>query len=207
MNFITATLLYLLLSRLAIVTAGIVSMVIGYRLFCRGIGSSDAKAGRSSIESSIGGLKLSVKDAAPGTCFALFGAVLISVALIESSPSVAWETARKWQASTGAAASSPAEATETTKLQMRGEGESAGSITALTTLGRELESRGKTAEAERAYRDAVTAMAEPMNDLAWIYFNSGKARLALPLANLAVELRPDEERYADTLTKLREAAK
>lgn len=89
---------------------------------------------------------------------------------------------------------------------MRGN-ESAESISRLTNLGRELEAQGKTVDAERAYRDAVTIMAEPMNDLAWIYLTSGRTKDALALAVLATELRSDEPRFEDTLAKAKDAAK
>jgi tetratricopeptide (TPR) repeat protein len=201
MTFVTATVLYLLVSRLAIVSAGVVNMVIGYRLFCRGIATTATSGPGSTIESSVAGVNFSVKNAAPGTAFALFGAILISVMLIESSPSVTWESVSKWQTASGSQA--PGETAE--KLQLRGDSQNAGSLVSLTNLGRELESRGKTAEAERAYQEAVTAMAEPMNDLAWVYLNSSRAKQALGLATLAVELRPDEPRYADTLAKVRAA--
>ena len=49
-------------------------------------------------------------------------------------------------------------------------------------------------------------MAEPMNDLAWIYLNSNRAKQALGLASMAVQLRPDESRFADTLSKARAAS-
>jgi hypothetical protein len=204
MNLITGMLLYLLAARLAIVSAGIVSMVIGYRLLCRGVGMADQIKQDSTIESSFAGLKFSMKNAAPGTAFALFGAVLISVMLVQSSPSVTWESIRKWQATTGSQTSNGT--TESTRLQMRGD-QGAESITSLTALGRELESHGKTADAERAYQQAVTAMAEPMNDLAWLYLSSGRAKGALGLATLAVQLNPGEARYTDTLAKARAAAK
>jgi hypothetical protein len=44
MSFVNVTLLYLLFSRLTIVTAGAMSMVMGYRLFCHGIGMNTSKA-------------------------------------------------------------------------------------------------------------------------------------------------------------------
>jgi hypothetical protein len=156
----------------------------------------------STIESSLAGVKFSLKNAAPGTAFALFGAVLISVMLIQSSPSVMWETVQKSQT---AGTSVPPK--NMNKFQARSDSQNAESIKMLTTLGRELESQGKTTEAERAYREAVTDMAEPMNDLAWIYLNSGQAKEALGLANLATELRSDEPRYADTLAKVQAANK
>jgi tetratricopeptide (TPR) repeat protein len=204
MNFINATLVYLLISRLAIVSAGIVSMVIGYRLFCRGIGVAAGQSESSTIESSFAGINLSLKNAAPGSAFALFGAVLISVMLIQSSPSVTWESAQKMQ---DTASSKVPNVTTETKLQMRGDNPDSASIAGLTNLGRELEKRGKTVEAARAYRQAVTIMAEPMNDLAWIYLNSGKTPEAVNLARLAVQLTPDESRFRDTLSNAEAASK
>ena len=41
------------------------------------------------------GAQLTVKNAAPGTAFALFGAILIIVMLIQSSPSVTLQTLTK----------------------------------------------------------------------------------------------------------------
>jgi hypothetical protein len=65
MNWITGMLLYLLAARLAIVSAGIVSMVLGYRLLCRGVGMADQKNQGSTIDSSLAGLKFRLKMRLP----------------------------------------------------------------------------------------------------------------------------------------------
>src|ERR1700743_2527854 len=98
MTFVDLVLLYLFMSRLAILAAGIISVFLGYKLFREGIGASAGKSAGSNIESSIAGAKFSVKNAAPGTAFALFGAILIVVMLIQSSPSVTLETVSRWKA-------------------------------------------------------------------------------------------------------------
>ncbi|HEY6292309.1 MAG TPA: hypothetical protein VI455_12230 [Terriglobia bacterium] len=205
MSFAEGTLLYLFLSRLVIAGAGVVSMILGYRLFARGVQTHAGEAG-STIESSFVGARFTVKNAAPGTAFALFGAMLITVMLIQSSPSVTFETVNKYRTSTetepvAAGPQTPSETSE--RLVMRGEHEN--TITSITKQGREMESRGDVAGAERAYREAVTALAEPINDLAWIYLGSNRRNDALGLARLAVQLRPDEPRYTDTLNKARSA--
>jgi hypothetical protein len=57
----------------AVILSGTVCMVMGYRLFCRGIGgTADLKAGGE-------GLSLVLRGAAPGTFFALFGATLVGI--------------------------------------------------------------------------------------------------------------------------------
>ena len=87
---------------------------------------------------------------------------------------------------------------------MRGSGQD--SISLLTASGKDLEAKGDTAGAERAYREAVTTVAEPVNDLAWLYLGNGQVKDAVGLANLAVQLRPDEPRYVDTLEKVKAAS-
>jgi hypothetical protein len=202
-TFVNAVLLYLLLFRVAIIGAAVVSVVLGYKLFCRGIGIGAGAGSGSSIESSMVGAKLSVKNAAPGTAFALFGAILIVVMLIQSSPSVTWESMSKWRPSSEEQGSLVGE--ESNKIVMRGDAQD--SIHALTALGIEYEKKGDVANAERSYREAVTIMAEPINDLAWQYLRSGRSKEAVGMATLAVQLRPDEPRYRDTLNKVNAAAK
>ncbi|HKW68848.1 MAG TPA: hypothetical protein VJP04_16250 [Terriglobales bacterium] len=116
------------------------------------------------------GARFTVKNAAPGTAFALFGAMLIIVMVVQSSRSVALETLNKYQANSqppvsGSESQTPTETSE--KLTMRGGDQN--TISSITKQGIELERRNDFAGAERAYREAVTMMAEPMNDVAWIY--------------------------------------
>jgi len=191
------------MSRIAIVAAGVVCVFLGYKLFCGGTSASPSSVGDSIIESSVAGVRFSLKNAAPGTGFALFGAILIVVMLIQSSPSVTLETMSKWKASTET--QQPETNEQTQKLVLRGNERD--SISSLTAQGIEYEKRGDTGNAERAYRQAVTVMAEPINDLAWLYVGSGRANEAIGLATLAVQLRPDEPRFADTLAKAKTAAK
>jgi hypothetical protein len=206
MTFIREALLYLFLSRLLIVAAAITSLILGYRLFARGIQTRPGEAG-STIESSVAGVRLTVKNAAPGTAFALFGAILIIVMLIQSSPSVTLQTLNKYrdvqeQAVSGSEPQTPSETRSSLTLR----GGSQDTISSITKQGIEFERRDDLIGAERAYRDAVTMMAEPMNDLAWIYLGSHRAKDALGLASLAAQLRADEPRYVDTLNKVRSAS-
>lgn len=211
MSFVNAALCYLLLFRLAIIVAGVLCVVLGYRLFCKGIGTSASGDAGSTIESSIGISKITLKNAAPGTCFALFGALLLIVTMIQGRPSVTLDTLSRWQTNDGAKESngtSQVESAETSreqKLVMRGGDQD--SITMLTNQGKEFEGKNDIANAQRSYEDAVKQMAEPMNDLAWLYFKSGRAKDALGLATIAVQLRPDESRYRDTFEKARQAAR
>ncbi len=75
-------LIYATLFRLAIIGAGVFAIVLGYKLFVRGV----MPESRTDSEFQAGEIRLTVKNAAPGTCFALFGAVMVSVMLIQGNP-------------------------------------------------------------------------------------------------------------------------
>lgn len=208
MTFSAEVLWYLLGCRLLIVGAGIASLSLGYRLFAKGVAPgvaavsdhTPARSESSTINTSVLGVRFSISNAAPGTAFALFGATLILVMVIQSSPAVSIETLQKAQ-SDGVGVASQGKVEE--KISMRGETTDA--LSQLTALAKEKESRGDTVGAERAYRDAVTTVAEPINDLAWLYLQTGRAKEAASLATLAVQMRSDEPRYVDTLEKARAA--
>lgn len=82
-----APLIYLALFRLAIIAVGAISIILGYRLFIKGVFSVEGGGG-AGFEANIAGTKFSLKNAAPGTFFALFGIIVISVMLINSPAEV-----------------------------------------------------------------------------------------------------------------------
>jgi tetratricopeptide (TPR) repeat protein len=74
----------------------------------------------------------------------------------------------------------------------------------LIQQGRAAEHQGDTTRAMAAYRRAIDQVAFPLNQLAWLLSlqpqtPEDQRALALPLARLAVQLRPDEAEYLDTL--------
>ncbi len=84
MDVETGYLVYAALYRLAVIAAGIVCVVLGYRLFLRGVSGGGEG---TSAEAKAGSFELSLSNAAPGTCFALFGAALIVAMVVEAQPS------------------------------------------------------------------------------------------------------------------------
>lgn len=80
-------LIYAALFRLAMIGAGVFAIVLGYKLFVRGV----MPEGRTDSELGAGEIKLTVKNAAPGTCFALFGAAMVSVMLIQGNPQLVFD--------------------------------------------------------------------------------------------------------------------
>lgn len=75
-------LIYAAVFRLAIVAAGVVTIVLGYTLFVRGV--MPRQHTEAGVEA--GGVRLSVKNAAPGTCFALLGAAILAAMLAHGNP-------------------------------------------------------------------------------------------------------------------------
>ncbi|GAC15632.1 tetratricopeptide repeat protein [Aliiglaciecola lipolytica] len=85
------SILYLGIFRLSIITVGAISIYLGYKLFIAGIGANQGNEG-SGMEASMGGTTFAVKNAAPGTFFALFGVVLISAMLINAPAEVTYQS-------------------------------------------------------------------------------------------------------------------
>jgi tetratricopeptide (TPR) repeat protein len=74
--------LYAALFRLAIIASGFGCVVMGYRLFVMGVMPKNG----SQIDAQAGDIRLSLKNAAPGTCFAAFGVILIITMLVQGNP-------------------------------------------------------------------------------------------------------------------------
>jgi hypothetical protein len=72
---------YVLIWRICVLACGLVAVVLGYRLFKLGFAAQ-----QGDLEAGVGGSNLKVRNIAPGTFFALFGAAIIA-ALVWSSPS------------------------------------------------------------------------------------------------------------------------
>jgi tetratricopeptide (TPR) repeat protein len=192
MSMASEFLLYLTAFRLAIIAAGTVSIVLGYRLFVRGVFSPGIPGQDVSVEAHAGGSGFTLRNAAPGTGFGLFGVLLIVVMLVQGSPELTYETLKK--------ASGSEEASGSAKLVMRG-GDTPDSFTSLVNKGLSLEKAGESAQAMDAYKRALSIVAVPMNQLAWLYLQQHQADSALPLARLAAQLSPDNPAFLDTLAE------
>ncbi|MCI5180320.1 MAG: hypothetical protein D3911_13545 [Candidatus Electrothrix sp. AW3_4] len=73
---------YAIFYKVAVIGAGFGCIVMGYRLFVLGV---MPKKG-SEIDAQSGEIRLSVKNAAPGTCFTALGTLMIVVMLVQDSP-------------------------------------------------------------------------------------------------------------------------
>ncbi len=91
MELATGFVIYLIIFRLAIIAAGVVCIVAGYLLFKHGFTQGD----KTELEGHVGKYRLSVRNAAPGTCFALFGAFIITANFIDGGPGLTMKTLEK----------------------------------------------------------------------------------------------------------------
>jgi tetratricopeptide (TPR) repeat protein len=205
-------LIYAALFRLAIIGAGALSIWLGFRLFLQG--TSTAEGGRSTdAEAKFGGVMLSLRGAAPGTCFALFGATIISVMIWTGSPALNLQESRgagpdataRSLALKGAPvpASTPAVAIpqfgSIFQTQMlRGD--------ALLTDGRYAEAADAYAAALADGRVRLSAAAPAFNQLAWSMHQLGRHTEAAGFADIAVGLAPENAVFRDTRIQARAAA-
>ncbi|MCW5205025.1 hypothetical protein VU02_03775 [Desulfobulbus sp. N2] len=74
--------IYAAISRLAVIGAGFGCVVMGYRLFVLGVMPQSG----SDIDAKGGQIRLTIKNAAPGTCFALVGLAMILAMLAQGNP-------------------------------------------------------------------------------------------------------------------------
>lgn len=187
----TSFLIYATLFRLAIVAAGTVSIFLGYRLFRAGF-LAEAKAG-TTVEAHLAGQKFLLKNAAPGTAFALFGVIIVAVMVAQGNPELTMKSLPLPGGGTQ----------DTTDVKLRGPSNPAGSkFDEAVEKGIEYDRQSDLANAVVAYEEALRGLATPLNQLAWDYHQLGNDQKALPFARLAVQFCPGQADFADTLAQV-----
>jgi hypothetical protein len=87
MEITTGFLIYGTLFRLAIITVGMVSILLGYLLFIK----DPVGQGKTTATLTKGGFNISLKNFWPGVYFALFGTVIIGLMLWQGNPQLVFE--------------------------------------------------------------------------------------------------------------------
>ena len=186
MDIAFAFFIYVTLFRLAIISSGVISIVLGYRLFCRGVWPAGNTFQGTDVEANVGVYRFRLKNAAPGTCFALFGVVVICIMFAKGSPELTLETLNKADSNS-------------IETRLKARGDEGKILHVLTQKGVEYQEQGHIDKAIAEYKEAITLIANPINYLAWLYQKQEKFEEALSLARLAVDLRPDDSNSLDTL--------
>lgn len=199
MDLASTFIIYLIMFRLAIIAVGAMSMVLGYRLFRRGVWSRARTNNATTVETKIANAGFTLKNAAPGTCFALFGVVIIATMFATGGPELTLKTMTR----AGLLKSETQDSLTTISqlgLSLRGNKDE--SLTATTAEGIYYEQHKDTMSAIRAYEAAVAMIATPMNHLAWLYQAQGRLDEALPLSRMAAQLAPENAHFLDTLAEI-----
>ncbi len=197
----TLYILYLILFRLAIITAGIVSIVLGYKLFVKGVFSDGS--GGTGVEAGVGALRLTMRNAAPGSVFALFGVIVIGVMFIKDAPNLSVENVRSFDRGPEAETQSVRnESMLRSRVTMRGEDDPHAGLPGQPSTPVEQSSSheelvGSMINAIDTYEKAVKDLAFSTNNLAWMYYKKSMLDEALAHAEIAVRLVPDAN-YLDT---------
>lgn len=188
----TLGILYLIVVKLGVIAAGIVSILCGYRLFLVGAFGQAPGQSHTDVGARLGVMQVSLKSAAPGTCFALFGAFIIMVMVFSAPPEV-HQTHTK--------ATFPVGGTkETLDETMRG---SVSTFDVQVQKAMGAEKAGDKQSAIRNYESALRLVAEPLNNLAVLYHHAGRTAEALSLAQLATQFAPNEPEFLKTLKEIR----
>ncbi|CAB1061717.1 hypothetical protein D1BOALGB6SA_6492 [Olavius sp. associated proteobacterium Delta 1] len=179
--------IYLTVFRLAIVTAGITSIFLGYKLFVRGVftGTGGNTEEGQNVSAEIAGAKFTLRNAAPGTCFALFGAIVIAVMFMTGGPEGTFEVPE-----TGGA-----------KTTLRGD--EATRIQSHVELALQQLKRGASNQANLSAYKGLQLLAPQLNDYAWVLLKtSPEAPLAGLLAESAVDINPHDPNFLHTLSEV-----
>lgn len=188
--------LYLTVFRLAVIAAGTVSIFCGYRLFLAGAFGQGSGKARTEVGARLNDMQLTLKSAAPGTCFAFFGAFIIAAMMLSAPP--------QFTRSRTTAVVPDGETKETEMVRMRGQ---ESGLAELVEEAKRAEKAGDKTKAIKGYESALRLVAEPLNNLAFLYHNAGRDSEALPLAQLAIQFAPNEPEFVDTLNKVRGSGK
>ncbi|KPA11362.1 conserved hypothetical protein, membrane [Candidatus Magnetomorum sp. HK-1] len=194
MSYLTAFVIYLAFFRLGIIAVGAICIILGYRLFIKGIESGKKKENETSINAKFGKWRFVLNDAAPGTCFALFGSMIICFMLYSGGPEMTLTQIR--ENAVGEGTQKVCSGKDEFSVQLRSEDQSP--ISSALNTG-SFYAQTNPSKAINSYKKAVNLMASPMNYLAWHYQEQGKLDLALALSGLAVQLYPENAAYLDTL--------
>jgi hypothetical protein len=183
---------YLALHRILVFLVGGLSLILGYKLLMRAffVGNFDAGPPKSqTVEFSLGVTKISVKNLAPGSLFAFFGAILVSGAAIYHPPEINLQFTEK----TGESKYKEADREVLYKSEFRGQNYDTKTTETLKTEAR---NGGISDGLKREIRENSVKW----NELAWqLIKNSENNEVATYLAQAAVASNKLNDSYLHTL--------
>src|ERR1051325_8987159 len=95
MDMTETFILYLTIHRVLVFAAGILSITLGYRLLLHGLPRGAESGGAQALEARVGNTRIVAKNLAPGSLFALFGAILVAGMALHRPPEITFDQAEK----------------------------------------------------------------------------------------------------------------
>jgi len=173
--------LYLMTYRLAIIVSGIVCIVIGYRLFYKGALASD-----SSVKIDFSKLEFIFKNVAPGTLFAGFGMIIISLMILSGNP----EYIHKDKTIRGVIKDNTSITTEeSTAIRNKSTTiRESNYYLELLNKGNEYEKNGKNEKAKIQYQKAINDGMKSLTGVDWLLFANLDHQIK---SNLSAQIKND----------------
>ncbi|MCG8688371.1 MAG: hypothetical protein MI892_26100 [Desulfobacterales bacterium] len=193
MEILSSYVIYLAIIRLAIIISGIISIVLGYQLFVKGVfpgASAKSSPDGQNIDAEIAGSRFSLQNAAPGTCFAIFGVVIISLMYAGGGPELSLEMLEK----------------NNMKANLRGKNFEERNIQAYCEQAVKYLKQGDHTKANQYVTMGLDEIAPQMNDFAWVLLKTAPEKpQAKLLAELTTITAPQNPNFLHTLAAIQYA--
>lgn len=175
----TEFILYALTFRIVTIATGLACVYMGYRLFVLGVMPREG----SDIDAQSDQIRLTIRNAAPGTCFAFFGAAIIIAMVVSGVPNLS-------------TSSTPDDDGEGRVLELRGDEQA---LESLVNHGQALADAGDLEGAIAAFAGALSDNSmslrlakAPLMGLASVYRKQSRLEEAIAYARLVAQSSPDD---------------
>jgi len=201
--------IYALIFRICVMITGIISIILGYRLYVEGL-FSEHNLKSASLKASIGGWKLALKNAGPGTFFALFGLIIIISMIQNGNPELVLKKysnqGESAQSLTKGKAQNAGDASNNTitSVHIRGQQNQKCVFCALLDKTEQCRKNQDIGGEIKAYKKALEQIADPLNELAWLWYENDNKKLqeSLVLIQAAIIFKPDDADYWDSMAEI-----
>ena len=201
--------IYALIFRVCVMVTGIVSIILGYRLYVEGL-FSEHNLKSASLKASIGGWKLGLKNAGPGTFFALFGLIIILSMIQNGNPELVLEKystqGKNAQSSTQGNDQNSDDVSNNliTSVSIRGQQEENCSFCTLLDKTEQCRNNQDIDGEINAYKKALEQITDPLNELAWLWYENDNKKIqeSLVLIQAAIIFKPDDADYWDSMAEI-----
>ncbi len=192
-QIISSFIFYLAIFRLAMISAGIICIVLGYKLFIKGVNPASGNKAGTDLGGDIGKFKFQLKNAAPGTVFGLLGVIIIAAMYISGPPELTLENISNPETLTS-------QNVKLNKIKMR----STDSDSLQSAINRAIQAQqaADTITAIREYKNAIKPAGFALNQAAWLLLAKGKQEDAYSLARTAVIVCPNDADILDTCAEI-----